>query len=168
MYALQLLRWRCAECAIHHERNVREEQHSYTWREQAIIQWSWRVISFLLAATVWSFAHLPLGLSDRNIWKTSVGMKPPQSYVVSMVQVENPKTCYKNFIQSKTSTRALFLLLVSIVVFPWITLILNDQKSNDWRLGLLFQVGSQHSVVYSMSPLSREGPVNSPSSGVGG
>ena len=24
---LQPLRWRCAECAIHHERIVREEQH---------------------------------------------------------------------------------------------------------------------------------------------
>jgi len=24
---LQPLRWRCAECAVHHERNVREEQH---------------------------------------------------------------------------------------------------------------------------------------------
>ena len=38
------------------------------WREQAIIQWSdlvrWSLL--LLAATVWSFAHLPLGLSDRN------------------------------------------------------------------------------------------------------
>ena len=58
------------------------------WREQAIIEWSWRVISgdtndvnvtiayaksdhgmwslLLLAATRWSFAHFPLGLSDRN------------------------------------------------------------------------------------------------------
>ena len=26
---LQPLRWRCAECAIHHERDVREEQHPY-------------------------------------------------------------------------------------------------------------------------------------------
>ena len=35
---LQPLRWRCAECAIHHERIVREEQHhiQYMWREQAI------------------------------------------------------------------------------------------------------------------------------------
>jgi len=24
---LQPLRWHCAECAVHHERNVREEQH---------------------------------------------------------------------------------------------------------------------------------------------
>jgi len=24
---LQPLRWRCAECVIHHEGNVREEQH---------------------------------------------------------------------------------------------------------------------------------------------
>jgi len=24
---LQLLRWRCVECVVHHEWNVREEQH---------------------------------------------------------------------------------------------------------------------------------------------
>ena len=32
------------------------------WREQAIIEWS----LLLLAATVRSFAHMPLGISDRN------------------------------------------------------------------------------------------------------
>jgi len=43
---LQPLRWCCVECVIHHERDVREEQHHrYMWREQAIIEWSWRVIS---------------------------------------------------------------------------------------------------------------------------
>ena len=26
---LQLLRWRCADCAVYHERNIREEQHQY-------------------------------------------------------------------------------------------------------------------------------------------
>jgi len=26
---LQPLRWRCVECVIHHERDVREEQHPY-------------------------------------------------------------------------------------------------------------------------------------------
>jgi len=26
---LQPLRWRCAECAVHHEWNVREEQHPH-------------------------------------------------------------------------------------------------------------------------------------------
>ena len=31
------LRWCCVECVIHHERDVREEQHhSYMWCEQAI------------------------------------------------------------------------------------------------------------------------------------
>ena len=29
MAVLQTFRWRCAECAIHHEWNVREEQHPY-------------------------------------------------------------------------------------------------------------------------------------------
>jgi len=29
---------------IYHERDVREEQHhTYMWREQAIIEWSWRI-----------------------------------------------------------------------------------------------------------------------------
>jgi len=45
---LQPLRWCCVECAIHHERDVREEQHSiYLWRKQAIIEWSRRVISIV-------------------------------------------------------------------------------------------------------------------------
>ena len=45
---LQPLRWCCVECAIHHERNVREEQHhTYMWREQAIIEWSWHVDSIV-------------------------------------------------------------------------------------------------------------------------
>ena len=36
---LQPLRWCCVDCVIHHERDVREEQHqSYMWREQAIIE----------------------------------------------------------------------------------------------------------------------------------
>ena len=39
---LQPLRWCCVECVNHHERDVREEQHhTYMWREQAIIEWSW-------------------------------------------------------------------------------------------------------------------------------
>ena len=34
---LQPLRWCCVDCVIHHERDVREEQHhTYMWREQAI------------------------------------------------------------------------------------------------------------------------------------
>jgi len=39
------------------------------WHEQAIIEWS----LLLLAATVWSFAHLPLGLSARNTMVLSPG-----------------------------------------------------------------------------------------------
>jgi len=39
---LQPLGWRCVECAIHHERDVREEQPpyvvQYVWREQAMIE----------------------------------------------------------------------------------------------------------------------------------
>ena len=45
---LQPLRWCCVDCVIHHERDVREEQHhTYTWREQAIIEWSWHVNSIV-------------------------------------------------------------------------------------------------------------------------
>ena len=45
---LQPLRWCCVKCAIHHERVVREEQHhTYMWREQAIIEWSWHVNSIV-------------------------------------------------------------------------------------------------------------------------
>ena len=45
---LQPLRWCCVDCVIHHERDVREEQHHrYIWREQAIIEWSWHVNSIV-------------------------------------------------------------------------------------------------------------------------
>jgi len=62
---LQPLRWHSVEsCAVHHERDVREEQTTpiYTWREQAVIKWS----LLLLVGAVWSFAYMPLALSDRN------------------------------------------------------------------------------------------------------
>ena len=37
------------------------------WREQATLEWLRRMIYIIVAAaTVWSFAHMPLGLSDRN------------------------------------------------------------------------------------------------------
>ena len=39
LLVLQPLRWCCVDCVIHHERDVREEQHhTYVWREQAIIE----------------------------------------------------------------------------------------------------------------------------------
>jgi len=45
---LQPLRWCCVDCVIHHERDVREEQHhTYMWCEQAIIEWSWHVSSIV-------------------------------------------------------------------------------------------------------------------------
>ena len=45
---LQPLRWCCIDCVIHHERDMREEQHHrYMWREQAIIEWSWHVNSIV-------------------------------------------------------------------------------------------------------------------------
>jgi len=39
LVVLQTLWWCCVDCVIHHERDVREEQHhTYIWREQAIIE----------------------------------------------------------------------------------------------------------------------------------
>ena len=61
---LQPLRWCCVDCVIHHERDVRGEQHhTYMWREQAIIEWSWHVNSIvacchsakLCAYAAWDF-----------------------------------------------------------------------------------------------------------------
>jgi len=40
--------WCCVDCVIHHEQDVREEQHhTYMWREQAITEWSRRVNSIV-------------------------------------------------------------------------------------------------------------------------
>jgi len=90
---LQPLRWHSVECVIHHKWDAQRITLKYMWCEKAIIEWSWWVTSnndcepgekltvrpgggdksdvvrwslLLLAATVWSFAHLPLGLSDGN------------------------------------------------------------------------------------------------------
>ena len=57
---LQPLRWCWVDCVIHHERDVREEQHhTYMWREQAIIEWSWHVNSIVAcchSAKLWTYA----------------------------------------------------------------------------------------------------------------
>ena len=42
---MQLLRWHRVKCVIHHEWNVHKDNNMYTWREQAIIEWSWHVSS---------------------------------------------------------------------------------------------------------------------------
>ena len=52
---LQSLHWRCVECAIHHKRDVCEEQHPYMWREQTIIEWSWHVI--FADTNMWTMEH---------------------------------------------------------------------------------------------------------------
>jgi len=53
---LQLLRWCCVDCVIHHERDVHEEQHhTYMWREQAIKEWLWRGSSADI--NVWTIGH---------------------------------------------------------------------------------------------------------------
>jgi len=56
----------------------------YTWREQAIIEWlrPWSLLLFV--ATVWSFAHMPLGLSDCNNRQfRTVKCKPRKTEVLS-------------------------------------------------------------------------------------
>ena len=61
---LQPLRWRCTDCVIHHERDVREQQCVARKSNNSVIAAC--ELLLLLAATVRSFVHLPLGLSDRN------------------------------------------------------------------------------------------------------
>jgi len=73
MRVLQPLQWCWVKCVIHHERDVLEVQHhTYMWREQAIIEWSWRVNS--IVCLLRSFAHMPLGISDRNTSKDAANM----------------------------------------------------------------------------------------------
>jgi len=64
---LQPLRWHCIDCVIHHERDVREEQqYIYVVRTS-----NNRVIMvrglYCCLLPVRSFAHMLLGLSDRNM-----------------------------------------------------------------------------------------------------
>ena len=63
---LQPFRWRCVECVIHHERDVREEkQYVYVARTSNNGDHGmWTLL--LLAATVRRFARMLLGLSDHN------------------------------------------------------------------------------------------------------
>ena len=61
-----ILRWRFVDCVIHHERDVREEQQyiyvAQTSNKRDCDAWS----LLLFTAAVRSFAHMPLGISDRN------------------------------------------------------------------------------------------------------
>ena len=64
---LQPLQWCCLNCVIHHEWVVREEQKYIcvaraTNNTRDVDAWS----LLLLAATVRSFAHMPLEISDHN------------------------------------------------------------------------------------------------------
>jgi len=85
---LQPLCWHCAECAVHHERNVREEQRPYMWREQAIIEWSYQVNSVVACChneklrihATWAFGSQENGAVTR-MWR-SCCMKPSQKECV--------------------------------------------------------------------------------------
>jgi len=64
---LQPLRWCCVDCVIHHERVVREEQKCTCVAQASNNKKDCEAWSLLLlAAAVRSFAHMPLGISDRN------------------------------------------------------------------------------------------------------
>jgi len=52
---LQPLCWRCAECAV---QCARRTTPIYKWREQAIIEWSWRVISVVACCHCTKFCAL--------------------------------------------------------------------------------------------------------------
>jgi len=68
MLLLQPLRWCCVDCVIHHERDVREEQKYMCVARASNSKRDCDAWSLsLLAAAVRSFAHMPLGISDRNI-----------------------------------------------------------------------------------------------------
>jgi len=64
---LQPLRWCCVDCVIHHERDAREEQ-KYVCVEQASNNKRdcEHELYCCLLLRCGSFAHMPLGLSDRN------------------------------------------------------------------------------------------------------
>jgi len=64
---LQPLRWRCIDCVIHHEQDVREEQKYIRVARASNIKRdcdAWSLL--LLAAAVWRFVHMPLRISDCN------------------------------------------------------------------------------------------------------
>jgi len=66
---LQPLQCRCVEFVIHHERDVHEEQQymcvARTSNNKKYCD-AWSLL--LLAATVWSFAYLPLGFPIATKW----------------------------------------------------------------------------------------------------
>ena len=74
---LQPLRWHCVDCVIHHERDMREEQHhTHMWLEQAVIEWSWYVNSVacchsakLCAYAAWDFRSQQNGAVTR-MWRS--------------------------------------------------------------------------------------------------
>jgi len=64
---LQPLRWCCVYCVIHHERNAEEEQKYICVAQASNNKRDCNALSLLLlAAAARSFAHMPLGISDRN------------------------------------------------------------------------------------------------------
>ena len=84
LIVLQPLWWRCVECVIRHdERDVREEQqYIYVARTSNKSDCGTRSL-FLLAATVQSFAHMPLGFSGRNNYNISALLR---FYLMDTVQ----------------------------------------------------------------------------------
>ena len=75
LIVLQPLWWRCVDCVIHHERDLREEQ-KYSCVARASNNMrdcdAWSLL--LLVAAVRSFAHMPLGISDRNNSRSAVNL----------------------------------------------------------------------------------------------
>jgi len=84
----QPLRWCCVDCVIHHEREVREEQHHrYIWREQAIKQWSWRGSS----------ADINLRTIERNDQRTRRVIMACELYCCLLPQCEALRICRSGF-----------------------------------------------------------------------
>jgi len=72
----------------------------YPWREQAIVRDCDVCSLVLLAATVPTFAHMPLGIFDRNNSKTLRTFKLLSSYFI--------QTQHSTSIQPSTSNRKKF------------------------------------------------------------
>ena len=126
---LQPLRWCCVDCVIHHERDVREEQHhtgTYMWHEQAIIEWSWHVNSIVACCHSAKLAHMPLGISDRNKMVLWPGLEMAQA--ANSPVFEYSQTFYGH------------VPLQDFVIWAWYSKISYDKKAEENKsIYLLYQ-----------------------------
>ena len=101
---LQPLRWCCVKCVIHHERDVREEQHhTCMWREQAKIEFTCHDHSVFTCSRhirVWCCSSR----TSRSWWITHLTQHHRRDCNTCEVTVANSN--YKHFYSFLTSTSA--------------------------------------------------------------